>query len=110
MAAWEQFATSVLGLAVSEHADDGSLYLRMDEYHHRFLVHPTGKDDLAYIGWEVADEHALHALADQLGAAGVEVTQGTPEERAVRRVAYRAGRTGRTGPCGPATTSISCGA
>ena len=62
MAAWEQFATSVLGLAVSEQADDGSLYLRMDEYHHRFLVHPAGNDDLAYIGWEVADEHALHAL------------------------------------------------
>ena len=87
MATWEQFATTVLGLAVNEHADDGSLYLRMDEYHHRFLVHPTGADDLAYIGWEVADEHALHAVADQLGAAGVEVTPGTPEERAIRRVA-----------------------
>ena len=87
MTIWEQFATEVLGLAVSEHADDGSLHLRMDEYHHRFLVHPTGNDDLAYIGWEVADEHALHALAKQLRAADVEVTPGTPEELATRRVA-----------------------
>ena len=87
MTAWEQFATTVLGLAVNEQAADGSLSLRMDEYHHRFLVHPTGKDDLAYIGWEVADEHALHALAKQLQAADVVVTPGTPEELAVRRVA-----------------------
>ena len=84
---WEKFATEILGLSIGEQADDGSLYLRMDEYHHRFLLHPTGSDDLAYIGWEVADEHAFHALAEQLKTADVEVTAGTREELATRRVA-----------------------
>ena len=84
--AWEHFATHTLGLQVSERGDDGSLFLRMDEYHHRFLVHPTGKDDLAYIGWEVKDEHALRAMAEQLTASGIEVKKGTQAEAEARRV------------------------
>lgn len=84
---WERFASEVLGLQPNGRDEDGSLFLRMDEYHHRFTVHPTGNDDVAYLGWEVADEHACHALADQLKAAGFEVTPGTAEEKAARRVA-----------------------
>ena len=84
--AWEHFATHTLGLQVSERGDDGSLFLRMDEYHHRFLVHPTGKDDLAYIGWEVKDEHGLRAMAEQLTASGIEVKKGTQAEAEARRV------------------------
>lgn len=84
--AWEQFATQTLGLQVAQRENDGTLLLRMDEYHHRFLIHPTGKDDAAYFGWEVTDEHALKGMAEQLKAAGVEVRKGTPEEAAARRV------------------------
>ena len=84
--AWEHFATHTLGLQVSERGDDGSLFLRTDEYHHRFLVHPTGKDDLAYIGWEVKDEQALRAMAEQLTASGIEVKKGTQAEAEARRV------------------------
>jgi 2,3-dihydroxybiphenyl 1,2-dioxygenase len=85
--AWERFATETLGLQVSGRDDDGSLFLRMDEHHHRFTVHPDGKDDLAYVGWQVADEGALRELGYQLQAAGVTVTPGTPEEATARRVA-----------------------
>ena len=77
---WEQFATQTLGLQISGREADGTLLLRNDEYHRRLLVHPTGKDDLAYIGWEVTDEHALSRMAEQLKAAGTEVRQGTPAE------------------------------
>jgi 2,3-dihydroxybiphenyl 1,2-dioxygenase len=84
--AWEQFATQTLGLQVAQRETDGTLLLRMDEYHHRFLIHPTGKDDAAYFGWEVADEHALKGIAEQLKAAGVEVRKGTLAEAAARRV------------------------
>jgi len=83
---WERFATQTLGLQVAEKEPDGSLLLRSDDYHHRFLVHPTGHDDLAYIGWEVTDEQALKAMAAQLKAAGIEVRQGTQEEAEARRV------------------------
>jgi 2,3-dihydroxybiphenyl 1,2-dioxygenase len=84
---WEVFAAQVLGLQPNGRDPDGSLFLRMDEYHHRFIVHPTGKDDLAYIGWEVATEQAMEALAEQLRQAEVPVTAGTAEEAEARRVA-----------------------
>ena len=84
--AWERFATQTLGTQISARGDDGTLFLRIDDYHHRFLVHPTGKDDLDYIGWEVTDEQALRAMTDQLKAAGVEVRHGTPEEARLRGV------------------------
>lgn len=84
---WEHFATQVLGLQSNGRDVDGSLFLRMDEYHHRFVVHPTGKDDLAYSGWEVATKEVLHAMAAQLTAAGVAVQPGTPAEAEARRVA-----------------------
>lgn len=87
IAAWERFATEVLGLAVNGRGNDGSLFLRMDEYHHRFLIHPTGKDDLAYIGWEVATEEAMASMAERLQRAGVEVRPGTSAEAEARRVA-----------------------
>jgi 2,3-dihydroxybiphenyl 1,2-dioxygenase len=84
--AWEHFATQTLGLQISGREADGTLLLRNDNYHHRFLVHPMGKDDLAYIGWEVTDEHALNTITDQLKAAGTEVRQGTPTEAKARGV------------------------
>lgn len=84
---WERFAARILGLQGNGRDADGSLFLRMDEYHHRFIVHPTGKDDLAYIGWEVATEEALQVMAAQLTAAGVAVQPGTAAEAEARRVA-----------------------
>lgn len=84
---WEAFAAQVLGLQPNGREPDGSLFLRMDEYHHRFALHPTGKDDLAYIGWEVATEGAMNEMAEQIQRAGVTVTPGAPDEAEARRVA-----------------------
>src|ERR1700730_19056195 len=81
---WEKFAAQVLGLQPNGRDPDGSLFLRMDEYHHRFIVHPTGNDDLAYIGWEVATEESLAAMAGPLRQARVAVTTGTAGEAGVR--------------------------
>ena len=57
--AWERFATQVLGLQANRREDDGSLSLRMDEYQRRFTLYPGGNDDVAYLGWQVPDEHVL---------------------------------------------------
>ena len=84
--AWERFATETLGLQVSKDSDDGSMFLRMDEYHHRFILHPGGNDDVAYVGWQVADEHAFTELTGQLKAAGTDVIPGTQAEAEARRV------------------------
>ena len=84
--AWERFATHILGLQSNGRDDDGVLFLKMDEYHHRFALHPNGNDDVQYVGWEVADEHALHAMSAQLQAAGVHVMPGSSELTTARRV------------------------
>ena len=56
---WEHFATDVLGLQSNGIDSDGNLSLRMDEYSQRFIIQPTGKDDVGFVGWQVTDEPAL---------------------------------------------------
>lgn len=83
---WERFATQTLGLQANGYDSDGSLFLRMDEYHHRFTVHPSGRDDIAYVGWQVTNGQEMDEVADQLRAAGVEINYGTSKEIQERRV------------------------
>jgi biphenyl-2,3-diol 1,2-dioxygenase len=86
LAAWEEFATDVLGLAVAERSDAGGLRLRMDEYAWRIALEPGPADDLAYVGWELANERSLGELGERLAAAGVRVEQGKPEVVQARQV------------------------
>jgi 2,3-dihydroxybiphenyl 1,2-dioxygenase len=87
LAAWERFATEVLGLLVVDRRGDGGFALRMDDHRQRFWITPGGADDLAVVGWEIADVAALQALATRLRTAGVDVVEGSPEEAAARTVA-----------------------
>ncbi len=84
--AWRKFATEVLGLEAAN-GDGGALLLRMDEYHHRFVLASGAADDLAFVGWEVTDQRALGALAARLKGGGVEVAAGSPDEARLRGVA-----------------------
>jgi len=85
-AAWEEFGQNILGLELSEKGPDGTLYFRMDEYHHRIIVEPTGNDDLNYAGWIVATHEDLDEAQTRLKAAGVDVEEGSPEECEYRKV------------------------
>ena len=76
--AWEEYATNGLGLQVSGRQEDGTLLLRMDEYHSRFILHPSGEDDLIFTGWAVKDRPALDEVAARVRASGVEVEEGDP--------------------------------
>jgi len=76
---WQRFATEILGLQIAGRASDGSVYLRMDENHHRFILKQNDADDVAFIGWEVTDQPALRELTAQLQAEGVEVNPGAEE-------------------------------
>jgi 2,3-dihydroxybiphenyl 1,2-dioxygenase len=86
--AWSAYATEVLGMEVAPDSNPDNLYLRMDDNHHRLIVHPKGEaaEDVAYVGWQVRNPAAMAAVAARAEAAGVTVTEGTPEEAAVRRV------------------------
>ena len=82
---WERFAIELLGLEVVDNTAQG-FFMRMDEYHHRFIVQPGREDDIAFVGWEVADERALQDLDSQLKSNGVETREGSPEESKTRGV------------------------
>lgn len=86
---WEEFGPEVLGLQLVDGDQPGSIYLRMDDRHHRIAIHPGNKDRLAYLGWELAGDDDLAEAVEELGRAGYGITEGTEEEceeRAVRRL------------------------
>ncbi|HUQ00812.1 MAG TPA: 2,3-dihydroxybiphenyl 1,2-dioxygenase, partial [Aeromicrobium sp.] len=55
LAAWELFAEKVLGLVRGRGPMEGNLYYRIDEVSARLVVFPADVDQLACVGWEVAD-------------------------------------------------------
>ena len=83
---WEHFGTEVLGLQSNGVDSNGVLTMRMDEYTHRFIVSPTGKDDVEFVGFQVTDQASLAEMAEQLREAGIEVSMGTPDECKERKV------------------------
>jgi 2,3-dihydroxybiphenyl 1,2-dioxygenase len=84
LAAWETFAREILGLQARN--EDGVLYLRMDEHHHRFALEAGSQDDLAYVGWEVAGEQAMDELAARLERAEYAVERCGPAAARARKV------------------------
>lgn len=86
LARWESFATGILGLESGGSDPDGTLFLRMDEHHHRFALRKGPRDDIAYAGWQVRHEEALRAIAERLDAQGVSVTWSSAAEARQRRV------------------------
>lgn len=85
--AWRKFADDVLGLGVGEPRPGGAIPLRMDDREHRILLHEGAADDIAYIGWEVADAAALSVMRDRLVRAETPYREGSPAEVAERGVA-----------------------
>ena len=97
--AWERFGTGVLGLEKVESpflAPSGEgegrggspapLAFRMDGRVHRLLFSKGPAEDVAFLGWEVADEATLDQLAAKLRAAGVVVEDGDAGARRVRKL------------------------
>lgn len=86
LAAWRAYAVEVLGIEISPDSTDEMLYLRFDDHHHRLVIHAGDIDDVAYVGWEVADPTALAAAVARVEASGLTVTAGTPDEAVTRCV------------------------
>jgi len=83
---WTSFGPEVLGLEVVPPGPDGAVRLRLDAAAHRIAIHPGSTDDLAYLGWAVADPGALADAVASLEATGIEVHSGDRELAAARAV------------------------
>jgi 2,3-dihydroxybiphenyl 1,2-dioxygenase len=84
--AWLDLMTHVFGLEVRSRSESNAVDLRMDEYHHRFSLNPSKTDGIAAVGWEVGSVAELDALATTLRDRQIEVTPGSAELRAERKV------------------------
>ena len=87
IAAWKQFAREILALEVREEpGETDRFYLRMDAWHHRFVVHANGDDDVTYLGFRVAGAEEFVEMQKQLANAGIEFRVGSLAEAEERRV------------------------
>jgi 2,3-dihydroxybiphenyl 1,2-dioxygenase len=73
LAKWQEFAAEVLGLEVVDEGGPRRRYLRMDFWHHRFILDEDGSDDLTALGLRVADAEAFEAMAAKLRDADLAV-------------------------------------
>jgi catechol 2,3-dioxygenase-like lactoylglutathione lyase family enzyme len=86
LSAWKSFAAEVLGFEIGADSRDNLLYLRADERHHRLTIHVGDNDDVAHVGWGVANHDVLEAIAKALESHKVKVESGKPHELTDRRV------------------------
>lgn len=70
--AWTSFARDFLAVeTVHPEGDTGDVWLRMDDRSCRYIIRPTGEDDVREVGWEVASRQELEILGRALTDAGV---------------------------------------
>jgi len=83
---WDQFASEVMGLAVSAGPRANTRWLRMDEQRCRFILTEGAADDLAFAGWRVPSVVAVEAFGQHLDKLGIAWVWGSDEECALRAV------------------------
>jgi 3,4-dihydroxy-9,10-secoandrosta-1,3,5(10)-triene-9,17-dione 4,5-dioxygenase len=83
---WQVFARDLLGLMPVDGADPQAQYYRMDHFPERLVVTPGPEPRAEAIGFEVANERALHEVMERLDKSGTKVSDGSAEEAAARRV------------------------
>ncbi|MBI3798835.1 MAG: VOC family protein [Deltaproteobacteria bacterium] len=84
--AWKSFATTIVGMELSDEGERDRCYLRMDYWHHRLVLHADGSDDLTYLGFRVAGPEEFREMQQQLSEAGVKYRVGSEEEADERHV------------------------
>ena len=68
---WDDYGTNVLGMMKSTTmADNGSVYLKMDQRPYRYQVIEGPFDSLLYCGWDMGCEADFNAAVDALIAKG----------------------------------------
>ncbi|KHK89812.1 VOC family protein [Novosphingobium malaysiense] len=85
MEEWRAFGSKVIG-AMAIDRDDGGLDLKIDDRQGRILIRPDERDRYIAPGWLLSGPDAYQAAIAELRGANVTVTEGTPEECAIRHV------------------------
>ena len=85
-AASTDFFGQVIGLVAGQPTDRGALTWTNDDAVHRVLIEQGPANDAAYVGFVAAGDDAFASIGARLADAGFDLTPGTDEETATRRV------------------------
>ncbi|NRB42199.1 MAG: biphenyl 2,3-dioxygenase, partial [Pseudomonadales bacterium] len=68
---WEDYGLNVLGMMKSTSmADNGTMYLKMDQRPFRYQIVEGAFDGLLYCGWDMGNEADFNATLEKLSAKG----------------------------------------
>ncbi len=84
--AWRTFAGDFLGMMPVDGGDPDTASFRIDDFPARLVVEPGPEAATTAIGLEVMDRRELASLAASVADEGIDVTTGTAEQCAARRV------------------------
>ena len=84
---WLDYGPKVLGCEVAPVGPDGATRLRVDDMCYRLAIHPGEEDQLAYVGWGMANERDLEDFVAHLREHDVEVTHADEATVAERQAA-----------------------
>jgi 2,3-dihydroxybiphenyl 1,2-dioxygenase len=104
------FFGDVVGLVPGDPIADGSLTWRNDDRAHRLIVTAGPADDATVIGFEAADDATFDRTVTRLRDAGFEVTAGSDDDAAARRVRRLARTTAPWGLPVELTVDLAAGA
>lgn len=82
---WRRFGADAVGLHVDELTDQ-VMRFRLDDRECRFLVQRGSAEDVMAIGWHIDDHETFDQILSRVAARGVPISEGTPEEAALRGV------------------------
>lgn len=82
---WRRFGGDAIGMHLDE-PEPGVMRFRLDDHECRFLLQRGPAEDVAALGWQVDDHETFDAIVARVTGHGVPVTEGTPEETALRGV------------------------
>jgi len=82
---WRRFGTDAIGMHCDQ-LDADRMRFRLDAQECRFLLQRGPAEDVVTAGWQVDDHASFEQIEARVRAHGVPVTDGTPEEAALRGV------------------------
>jgi 2,3-dihydroxybiphenyl 1,2-dioxygenase len=83
---WLRFTRDALGVDAAMH--DGALVCRLDEHARRLVVSPGPLEDVAALGYQIADHASLEIVLQRLQRRGVAVEDGDARGAALRGVEH----------------------
>lgn len=86
VAAWSDFATSIIGLQRVDGPSRDAPYFRADDRQWRLTLRQGDRPGIAFVGFEVNDEAAFDAAVAHLEAEGAKAQPATQDELAERGV------------------------